>query len=168
MTIVLQNQFWDLKVADIGFEVGLSFDDRPELLFIPFAAILGFFDPSVEFGLKFEVEADAAIDEEAGARPSRSPTPPARPSRATRSSASIPSARSEAVRKRSFSIEGHRTSLALEPEFWQALEDMAAERRLSLSALIAAIDAERPGRNLASSCRLAVLAWLRNPGGSQA
>ena len=62
MTIVLQNQFWDLKVNDTGFEVGLSFDDRPELLSIPFAAILGFFDPSVEFGLKFEVESD--IDSE--------------------------------------------------------------------------------------------------------
>ena len=58
MTIVLQNQFWDLKVNESGFEVGLSFDDRPEILHIPFQAILGFFDPSVEFGLKFEVEAD--------------------------------------------------------------------------------------------------------------
>lgn len=56
MTIVLQNQFWDLKVTESGFEVGLSFDDKPEILVIPFAAILGFFDPSVEFGLKFEVE----------------------------------------------------------------------------------------------------------------
>lgn len=56
MTIVLQNQFWDLKVTDTGFEVGLSFDDKAEILIIPFSAILGFFDPSVEFGLKFEVE----------------------------------------------------------------------------------------------------------------
>lgn len=56
MTIVLQNQFWDLKVTDTGFEVGLSFDDKAEILIIPFSSILGFFDPSVEFGLKFEVE----------------------------------------------------------------------------------------------------------------
>ena len=56
MTIVLQNQFWDLKVTESGFEVGLSFDDKAETLIIPFSAILGFFDPSVEFGLKFEVE----------------------------------------------------------------------------------------------------------------
>jgi uncharacterized protein len=62
MTIVLQNQFWDLRVTDTTFEVGLSFDDRPETLVIPFAAILGFFDPSVEFGLKFAVDAD--LDEE--------------------------------------------------------------------------------------------------------
>jgi uncharacterized protein len=62
MTIVLQNQFWDLKVHETAFEVGLSFDDRPETLHIPFAAILGFFDPSVEFGLKFEVEPDLETD----------------------------------------------------------------------------------------------------------
>jgi hypothetical protein len=52
MTIVLQNQFWDLKVGDTGFEVGLSFDNKPEILMIPFAAIKGFFDPSVQFGLQ--------------------------------------------------------------------------------------------------------------------
>ena len=69
MTIVLQNQFWDLRVNETGFEVGLSFDDRPETLQIPFAAIIGFFDPSVEFGLKFETEADVtdeSQDEESG------------------------------------------------------------------------------------------------------
>lgn len=58
MTIVLQNQFWDLKVSETGFEVGLSFDGINELLFIPYSAIKGFFDPSVQFGLQFEV-ADA-------------------------------------------------------------------------------------------------------------
>lgn len=67
MTIVLQNQFWDLKVHETGFEVGLSFDDRPEILQIPFAAIIGFFDPSVEFGLKFEVEADLDASEDVDA-----------------------------------------------------------------------------------------------------
>jgi len=56
MTIVLQNQFWDLKVNETGFEVGLSFDGQPELLSIPFAAIKGFFDPSVQFGLQFDVD----------------------------------------------------------------------------------------------------------------
>ena len=53
MTIVLQNQFWDLKVTETGFEVGLSFDGHPEILAVPFAAIKGFFDPSVQFGLQF-------------------------------------------------------------------------------------------------------------------
>lgn len=60
MTIVLQNQFGSLKVTEIGFEVELSFDGRPELLVVPFSAIKGFFDPSVQFGLQFDVErADA-------------------------------------------------------------------------------------------------------------
>jgi len=54
MTIVLQHQFWDLVVTDDGFEVGLSFGGIPERLAIPFAAVKGFFDPSVQFGLQFE------------------------------------------------------------------------------------------------------------------
>jgi hypothetical protein len=54
MTIVLQNQFWDLKVSDAAFEVGLSFEGQPETLVVPFSAIKGFFDPSVQFGLQFD------------------------------------------------------------------------------------------------------------------
>jgi hypothetical protein len=56
MTIVLQNQFADLKVTEVAFEVGLSFDGKAEMLHIPFTAIKGFFDPSVQFGLQFDVE----------------------------------------------------------------------------------------------------------------
>jgi hypothetical protein len=54
MTIILQHQFWDLKVGEEEFEVGLSFGGVPEKLTVPFEAINGFFDPSVEFGLQFE------------------------------------------------------------------------------------------------------------------
>jgi hypothetical protein len=54
MTIILQHQFWDLAVTERGFEVGLSFGGVPEKLAIPFDAITGFFDPSVQFGLQFE------------------------------------------------------------------------------------------------------------------
>ncbi|HEY1473351.1 MAG TPA: ClpXP protease specificity-enhancing factor SspB [Pseudolabrys sp.] len=54
MTIILQHQFWDLSVNERGFEVGLSFGGIPEKLSIPFEAISGFFDPSVQFGLQFE------------------------------------------------------------------------------------------------------------------
>lgn len=54
MTIILQHQFWDLNVADDEFEVGLSFGGIPEKLTVPFEAINGFFDPSVQFGLQFE------------------------------------------------------------------------------------------------------------------
>ena len=54
MTIILQHQFWDLAVTEQGFEVGMSFGGIPEKLYVPFAAIGGFFDPSVQFGLQFE------------------------------------------------------------------------------------------------------------------
>src|SRR5690606_35113321 len=64
MTIVLQFQYWDLKVTDTGFEVGLSFADIPEKLEIPFAAVRGFYDPSVNFELEFDVKPPAQ-DEDA-------------------------------------------------------------------------------------------------------
>lgn len=63
MTIVLQHQFWDLGVNDNGFEVGLSFSGVPERLLVPYDAITGFFDPSVQFGLKFEVKDESAVAE---------------------------------------------------------------------------------------------------------
>lgn len=56
MTIVLQYQFWDLKVSEGSFEVTLSFSDIPEKLEIPFSAIRGFYDPSVNFELEFDVK----------------------------------------------------------------------------------------------------------------
>lgn len=58
MTIVLQYQFWDLKVSETGFEIGLSFSDVPEKLEVPFAAVRGFYDPSVNFELEFDVKAE--------------------------------------------------------------------------------------------------------------
>jgi hypothetical protein len=63
MTIVLQHQYWDLVVGDLGFEVGLSFHGKSETLAIPFAAVTGFFDPSVDFGLKFEFDTEATVGE---------------------------------------------------------------------------------------------------------
>ena len=54
MTIVLQHQFWNLRVHDDRFEVELSFDNVPEHLIIPFDAVKGFLDPAVQFGLQFE------------------------------------------------------------------------------------------------------------------
>jgi hypothetical protein len=71
MTIVLQHQFWDLGITEHAFEVGLSFSGVPERLLVPFDALTGFFDPSVQFGLKFELKED----EEKGG--DESPAPPA-------------------------------------------------------------------------------------------
>jgi len=69
MTIVLQHQFWDLTITEQHLEVGLSFSGVPERLFIPLDAVTGFFDPSVQFGLKFEIQdkaAAAGTDEKPG------------------------------------------------------------------------------------------------------
>jgi len=59
MTVVLQHQFWEMTVTDHAIEVGLSFAGVAEKLFIPYTAIKGFFDPSVQFGLQFEPEKSA-------------------------------------------------------------------------------------------------------------
>ena len=67
MTIVVQHQFWDLKVSDVGFEIGLSFSDTPEKLVIPFNAIRGFYDPSVNFELEFDVPLAAEEEDLGGA-----------------------------------------------------------------------------------------------------
>ncbi|HEU4959920.1 MAG TPA: ClpXP protease specificity-enhancing factor SspB [Sphingomonas sp.] len=56
MTIVLQNRFWDLVVDEERFSVGLSFNQVPSKLLIPYAAITGFHDPAVNFELRFQVQ----------------------------------------------------------------------------------------------------------------
>ena len=53
LTIVIQHQFWDLKVEDTFFQVTLSFSGKPETLIVPFASVTQFSDPSVGFGLQF-------------------------------------------------------------------------------------------------------------------
>lgn len=73
MTIVIQFQYWDLKVTDTGFEVGLSFSDVPEKLEIPFSAVRGFYDPSVNFELEFDVKTDVPAEDEAPAQPGPEP-----------------------------------------------------------------------------------------------
>lgn len=55
MTIVIQHKYWDLKVEDDHFEVGLTFSQVPAHLVIPYAAISAFVDPAVNFALQFQV-----------------------------------------------------------------------------------------------------------------
>jgi hypothetical protein len=69
MTIVIQFQYWDLKVSDAGFEIGLSFSDVPEKLEVPFSAVRGFYDPSVNFELEFDVRTEGEAEGEAVAEP---------------------------------------------------------------------------------------------------
>jgi len=86
MTIVLQHQFWDLKVTDDGFEVGLSFGGVSERLAVPFDAITSFADPSVQFALQFQA-VDEAEDEaepapaKTGKLPEKSKAKPRLPAR---------------------------------------------------------------------------------------
>ncbi len=76
MTIVLQHQYWNLAVYDDHFEVELSFDNIPEKLIVPFAAVKGFLDPAVQFGLQFEV-----VPAEHAAAPAARPRPTAVPAK---------------------------------------------------------------------------------------
>ena len=64
-----------------------------------------------------------------------------------------------ALRKRSVSLAGHATSVALEPEFWAVLEELAASRSTTLAGLLAELDQARGERPLASACRVAALAF---------
>jgi hypothetical protein len=94
MTVVLQHQFWDLVVTETGFEVGLAFGGIPERLAVPFAAVKGFFDPSVQFGLQFEEIAEAGGEaQEAGAPAGKdrgAPGPPAEHKGAAPAIAAVP------------------------------------------------------------------------------
>jgi len=92
MTVILQHQFWDLTVTDASFEVGLSFGGIPERLTVPFDAINGFFDPSVQFGLQFEQMAEGQ-DNVSPANTVETPKPAAEPKKrvpAARPQASVP------------------------------------------------------------------------------
>lgn len=66
-----------------------------------------------------------------------------------------------AIRKRSVTIAGHRTSVSLEAAFWEALTELARAREESVQAVIGRIDSEREAQNLSSAIRVYVLAWMR-------
>ena len=69
--------------------------------------------------------------------------------------------------KRSVRIAGHRTSLSVEPQFWEALAAIARRRRTSLAAIIAEIDGRRGDTNLSSAVRLYILAEIQNRAGER-
>ena len=116
MTVVLQHQFWDLEVTEDGFEVGVSFGGAPERLAVPFAAVKGFFDPSVQFGLQFQEAA-----EEQSRHPEESATaagnaPPAEP-KAITPVAALPADADQ---------ETARTTSQAEPESYNRASDTCA------------------------------------------
>jgi hypothetical protein len=102
ITIVLQHQFWDLDIKEDGFEVGLSFAGVPERLTVPFAAIKGFFDPAVQFGLQFQEMAASANQGEEAVAESAGPERPKkeRAAEQTQSPAALPLAPRPATRSR--------------------------------------------------------------------
>lgn len=69
------------------------------------------------------------------------------------------------MEKRSLTIAGHRTSIAIEKEFWDGLDAMAHGAGKPIAALVAEIDQQRDAPNLSSAVRLAVLAWYRERAG---
>ncbi|MDR3526776.1 MAG: ClpXP protease specificity-enhancing factor SspB [Rhizomicrobium sp.] len=71
MTIILQHQFWGLKIRDEDFEVALTFRKLPATLVIPFAALTKFFDPGVPFGLEFK-----SVEDGPAAKPVPKAVPP--------------------------------------------------------------------------------------------
>lgn len=77
MTIIIQHQYWALKVKDDYFEVTLTFKKLPAPLHIPFNALTAFFDPGVQFGLQFRSESEAAA--KPGTGPVAVPAAPAEP-----------------------------------------------------------------------------------------
>jgi predicted DNA-binding ribbon-helix-helix protein len=64
--------------------------------------------------------------------------------------------------KRSFTIKGHRTSISVEREFWDALREAAASKQTTLAALVAAIDRERGAAGLSSAVRVWLLDYFRS------
>lgn len=73
MTVVLENQFWDLDVQEHQFSVTLSFKTKPERLTVPFEAITSFADPAVKFGLQFQAAADESATAAAAAEAAEAP-----------------------------------------------------------------------------------------------
>ncbi len=74
MTIVIQHRYWDLTITDERFTIGLSFNQVPAKLSIPFAAVTGFVDPAVNFALQFQPSGELVP-----AEPEPEPAPPPAP-----------------------------------------------------------------------------------------
>ena len=75
MTVVLQHQYWDLKVEPTKFSVMLKFGGMPKVLAMPYTAVTRFYDPSVQFLLQFEAPAtvEEIAAEVAASEPARTP-----------------------------------------------------------------------------------------------
>jgi uncharacterized protein len=79
VTIILQHQFWGLEVTPEAFSVLLSFGGSRQRIYVPFAALTAFADPSADFGLRFEALTAAEEEPESEAEPEEASPGPARP-----------------------------------------------------------------------------------------
>ncbi|MBC6439214.1 MAG: hypothetical protein GDA49_02120 [Rhodospirillales bacterium] len=66
ITVVIQHQFWDLRIDEKGFQIGLSFNQAPQALYIPYSSVIAFVDPSAKFGLQFLPQSGAGDHGDAG------------------------------------------------------------------------------------------------------
>lgn len=119
ITIILQHQFWDLSVTEFGFEVGLSFSNVPERLSVPWEAVTGFFDPTVDFGLKFELQDPepevGANDTEPTPRLSAVPAAKSRAEKAPRGASSEPTETAPAAKAKA-EVKAEAPAAPAEPE----------------------------------------------------
>ncbi|MGI4878559.1 MAG: SspB family protein, partial [Janthinobacterium lividum] len=76
MTVVIQHRYWDLTINDERFTIGLSFNQVPAKLSIPFAAISGFVDPAVNFALQFQPKEGEVLAVPEVETPAPPPPPP--------------------------------------------------------------------------------------------
>jgi uncharacterized protein len=134
MTIVLQHQFWDLKVTDDDFEVGLAFNGIPERLHIPFKAVKAFHDPSVQFGLQFTVEAEeGAVEEPAAPALDRRKAKPAAKNDANKNDAKPEFAKPELAKSEAAKLEPAKPE-ASEPKRDQAGADKPDKAKKDVGA----------------------------------
>lgn len=109
ITIVVQHQFWDLKITDRQFSIMLSFNNIPEKLVVPFDALTAFADPSIKFGLQFHGKRPASGEnEELVACPSTGRTPYEKPSMAAFDEAAPSEETSAANDEKVVSLEAFR------------------------------------------------------------
>jgi hypothetical protein len=136
MTIVLQHQFWDLKVTEDDFEVGLAFNGIPERLHVPLKAVKAFHDPSVQFGLQFTVEPEAG----AAAEPPAPAVDRRKAKSANKQYAKPELPRAEALKSESTKSEAAKSDPKAEPKRDQAADKSKKDEPAGTSGEVVRLD----------------------------
>jgi hypothetical protein len=136
MTIVLQHQFWDLKVTEDDFEVGLAFNGIPERLHVPLKAVKAFHDPSVQFGLQFTVEPEAG----AAAEPPAPAVDRRKAKSANKQDAKPELPKAEALKSESTKSEAAKSDPKAEPKRDQAADKGKKDEPAGTSGEVVRLD----------------------------